>query len=157
MHNIAIFPGTFDPITLGHINLVERAQKLFDKVIVAVAKSDKKTPLFTLDERVHFAQNALQNLENVAVLGFDCLLYQFANQQGASIILRGVRSVTDFEYELQSACINRIFDSKLESIFLTPAQKYFQVSSSLVRELISFADDISAFVPPIVIQHLKAK
>ena len=142
-----IYPGTFDPITNGHVDLIERASRLFSKVIVAVAISKKKTPRFDVKTRVKLCQDAIAHLDNVEVLGFDRLLAEFAKEQGAAIILRGLRAVSDFEYEFQLASMNRRLAPELESMFLTPDEKYAYISSSLVKEIAELGGDISAFVP----------
>ena len=153
-----IYPGTFDPITNGHIDLVERACKLFDKIVVAIASSEKKGPLFTLGERIELAQQALAHLgDKVEVQGFNCLMVDFLNQCGAQAVLRGLRAVSDFEYEFQLANMNRALSADAESIFLTPAEQHSYISSSLVREIGSLGGDISAFVHPVVAKALKKK
>lgn len=148
--NIAVYAGTFDPITYGHIDLVERASRMFDKVIIAIAANAKKNPLFTLAERVELAQNVLSKNNNVTVFGFDTLLTDFAQQQGANIFLRGMRAVADFDYEFQLANANRCLAPKIESIFLMPAEKYAYVSSSIVREIAMLGGEVNAFVPDLV-------
>ncbi len=155
MTKIAIYPGTFDPITNGHTDLIERATYLFDKVIVAVAKATSKSPVFTLDERVSLASDVLSPLENVEVCGFDILLVKFMQQKEATIILRGLRAVSDFEYEFQLASMNRHLSDKIETVFLTPAEQYTFISSSLVREIARLGGDVSQFVNPNVVAALK--
>jgi len=147
MSNIAIYPGTFDPITNGHYDLVRRASKLFDKVIVAIAKGSSKQPIFSLEERVLLTSSVLEDISNVEVCGFDTLLIDFAQQKQANIILRGLRAVSDFEYEFQLASMNRHLSAEIETLFLTPAEEYSYISSSLVREVASLGGDISPFVP----------
>lgn len=142
----AIYPGTFDPITNGHSDLIQRACRLFDRVIVAVAANPKKAPLFNLDERVALAREVLAGMEKVEVCGFDSLLADFAREQGAAVILRGLRAVSDFEYEFQLAGMNRRLAPGVETIFLTPAEKYTFISSSLVKEVASLGGDIEDFV-----------
>ena len=142
-----IYPGTFDPVTNGHIDLTERACRLFDKVIVAVASSSRKHPMFSLEERVEMASVALAHLPNVEVLGFDKLLVDFAAEQDAVAVLRGLRAVSDFEYEFQLANMNRALSDRLESIFLTPAERFSYISSSLVKEIGSLGGNVSQFVP----------
>lgn len=151
----AIYPGTFDPITNGHSDLISRAAHLFDKVVVAVAANPKKTPLFNLEERVELAREVLSGLKNVEVLGFDTLLADFANDQGARVILRGLRAVSDFEYEFQLAGMNRRLAPNIETLFLTPAEKYTFISSSLVKEVAALGGDITDFVDPKVKAALK--
>ena len=142
----AIYPGTFDPITNGHSDLIQRACRLFDKVVVAVAANPKKAPLFNLEERVELAQQVLVGLDRVEVCGFDSLLADFAHEQGATVILRGLRAVSDFEYEFQLAGMNRRLAPDVETIFLTPAEKYTFISSSLVKEVASLGGDVEDFV-----------
>lgn len=154
---IIIYPGTFDPITNGHVDLVERASRLFHKVVVSIAAGKKKGPLFSLQERVELAQKCLTHLDNVEVRGFDNLLIHYAHEQGARCVLRGLRAVADFEYELQLANMNRAMDSQFESIFLTPSEHLSYISSSLVREIASFGGDITPFVPPLVAKALQER
>jgi pantetheine-phosphate adenylyltransferase len=145
-----VYPGTFDPITNGHIDLVERACRLFDHVIVAVAASSRKNPLFTLDERVDLAQQTLAHLPNIEVCGFDILLVDFVRQKEASAVLRGLRAVSDFEYEFQLANMNRALEPTMESLFLTPAEHLSYISSSIVREIAVLGGDVGKFVAPAV-------
>ena len=154
---LIIYPGTFDPITHGHTDLIERASRLFDRVCVAIAKSEKKKPLFSLEERIELANSALSHLDNVEVTGFDYLMVHYAQDIKADAVLRGLRAVSDFEYEFQLANMNRALSADTETIFLTPAEKHSYISSSLVREIASLNGDISAFVHPIVAKALKAK
>lgn len=155
MKKIAIYPGTFDPITNGHTDLVERAAKLFDQVIVAIAASTQKKPMLDLELRISLASQVLSHLNNVEVTGFDCLLARFAEKRGANIIVRGLRAVSDFEYEFQLANMNRALNPEIESVFLTPAEQYSFVSSSLVREISSLHGDVSKFIHPVVDAALK--
>jgi len=157
MNNIAVYAGTFDPITYGHVDLLERAVTIFDMIIVAIAASTPKNPLFTLDERVQLTADVLSRFDNVKVLGFDGLLLEFANNHQANVILRGLRTVTDFDYEFQLASMNRHLNSAIESIFLMPAEKYMSISSSLVREIASLGGDVASFVPAQVVAALKNK
>ena len=143
----AIYPGTFDPITNGHLDLVQRAAHLFDKVVVGVAESAGKTPVMPLTERIQLAQDALIGIRNAEVCGFNTLLIEFVKQQGASVIIRGLRAVSDFEYEFQLASMNRHLDASVETVFLTPAEQYSYISSSLLREIARLGGDISPFVP----------
>ena len=152
-----VYPGTFDPITNGHVDLVERASRLFHHVIVAIASSKKKQPLFNLEERISLAENALSHLDNIEVLGFDYLLVNFVKDHNADAILRGLRAVSDFEYEFQLANMNRALSPEIESIFLTPSEKLSYISSSLVKEIGSLGGDINAFVPPCVSDALTTK
>jgi pantetheine-phosphate adenylyltransferase len=153
--NCVIYPGTFDPITNGHVDLTERAARLFDRVVVAIAHSQKKTPLFSLEERVALCEIALEHLDNVEVVGFSNLLTDFARSQNARCVLRGLRAVADFEYEFQLANMNRAIYPEFESIFLTPSEHLSYISSSLVREIAALQGDISPFVPAQVAAALK--
>lgn len=152
-----VYPGTFDPITNGHIDLVQRAAKLFDKVVVAVASSSKKNPLFTVEERVALCTDVLSHIENIEICGFDCLLKDIVQEKGAYGVVRGLRAVSDFEYEFQLANMNRALDSSMESLFLTPAEHLSYISSSLVREIASLNGDVSKFVPKQVTEALSKK
>lgn len=154
MNQTAIYPGTFDPMTNGHVDLVQRAAKRFDEVLVAVAGSGSKTPCFTLERRIDLARDALRRCGNVRVLGFTGLLVQFAQQEGAAVILRGLRAVSDFEYEFQLASMNRRLAPEVETMFLTPDEGYTFISSSLVREIASLGGDVSGFVPAAVQEAL---
>lgn len=157
MNTTAIYPGTFDPITNGHIDLVMRAGKLFDRVIVAVAINPSKEPVFSVQERVALANQTLKDLTNVEVCGFDGLLVDVAKQKGASVIIRGLRAVSDFEHEFQLAGMNRKMQPDVETLFLTPAEQYSYISASLVREIASLGGDVSDFVAPCVADALKSK
>jgi pantetheine-phosphate adenylyltransferase len=143
---IAVYPGTFDPITNGHSDLVQRASRLFDLVIVAVAAGGHKRPAFSLEQRIELARTALASIGNVEVCGFDGRLVQFARGRGAQVILRGLRAVSDFEYEFQLASMNRRLVPEIETLFLTPAEQYAFISSSLVREIATLGGDVSEFV-----------
>lgn len=149
MHNIAIYPGTFDPITNGHTDLIDRASRIFDKVIVAVAENSDKVPLFNLQERVSLTAKVLAKMDNVEVHGFNSLLADYAKNMGANIILRGLRAVSDFEFEFQLAGMNRKIAPTLETLFLTPAEQYAYISSTLVKEIARLGGDVSDFVDPI--------
>lgn len=144
----AIYPGTFDPITNGHSDLILRASQIFERIIVAIAANPKKAPLFNLEERVTLAEGALAGLDNVEVCGFDSLLADFAAERGAKVILRGLRAVSDFEYEFQLAGMNRRLAPDVETMFLTPAETYTFLSSSLVKEVAELGGDVSEFVDP---------
>ena len=150
----AIYPGTFDPITNGHIDLVQRAGRLFDKVIVAVARNAEKQPVLSVDERVSLSQEALSSMDNVVVCDFSNLLVDFMREHNATVIVRGLRAVSDFEYEFQLASMNRHLDESIETVFLTPAEQYSYISSSLVREIARLGGDISSFVPANVTRAL---
>ena len=152
-----IYPGTFDPITNGHVDLTERAARLFDRVVVAIAYSEKKTPLFTLEQRIELCEQSLVHLDNVEVLGFNNLLIDFAKSQGSRCVLRGLRAVADFEYEFQLANMNRAMYPEFESVFLTPSEHLSYISSSLVREIAAMGGDITAFVPRNVALALSKK
>lgn len=157
MEHKAIYPGTFDPITSGHEDIVRRASRLFSEVIVAVADSPGKRPLFSLDERVEMAAATLADCPNVRVTGFSGLLMKFAHEQGAQVIVRGLRAVSDFEYEFQLAGMNRKLFPELETLFLTPAEQYMFISASLVREVAQLGGDVSKFVSPLILDRIAAK
>lgn len=142
----AVYPGTFDPVTNGHSDLIQRASKLFDHVIVGVAENPGKGATFSLEERVEMTREALSGIANIEVRGFNCLLVDFVEKNGASVILRGLRAVSDFEYEFQLAGMNRRLAPEVETLFLTPAEQYAYISSSLVKEIAAHGGDISAFV-----------
>jgi pantetheine-phosphate adenylyltransferase len=148
MIKTALYPGTFDPITNGHYDIIERALKLFDRVIVAVAESHSKKPMFTLDERVSMANAAVKGLENVEVIGFDNLTIELAREHGADILIRGLRAVSDFEYELQLGYLNHSLDAGIETVYLMPNLKHAFISSSIVRNLLSFNGKTDHLLPP---------
>ncbi len=150
----AMYPGTFDPITLGHEDLVRRASRLFDKVVVAIAANPGKEPMFTLEERVALAKSVMSDTENVEVTGYEGLTVDFARANGLQVIVRGLRAISDFEYEFQLATMNRHLTDEVETAFLTPTEKYTFISSSLVREVCSMGGDISKFVAPQVCKAL---
>ena len=152
-----VYPGTFDPVTNGHIDLVERASRLFDRVVIGIASSQRKSPLFTIEERIELASECLQHVPNVEIHGFDCLLVNFVTDCNADAIMRGLRAVSDFEYEFQLANMNRALSPEIESIFLTPSEKFSYISSSLVREISSLKGDVSQFVPANVAKALAAR
>ena len=152
--NTILYPGTFDPITKGHMDLVGRAAKLFDRVVVAVAASPKKNPAFSLEQRVELAQEVLKEHANVEVVGFSTLLAHFAREVEANVFLRGLRAVSDFEYEFQLANMNRQLAPDVESLFLTPSEKYSYISSTLVREIAALGGDVTNFVHPVVHEAL---
>ncbi|MGD8407757.1 MAG: pantetheine-phosphate adenylyltransferase [Thiohalophilus sp.] len=158
MMRIAIYPGTFDPITNGHSDLVQRASRLFDKVIVAIAAGGTgKQPVFSLDERINMATEVLQELGNVRVSGFDKLLVDFMQEQNATVIIRGLRAVSDFEYEFQLASMNRHLAENIETVFMTPAEEYSYISSSLVREVARLGGNVSPFVHEKVVAALSKR
>ncbi|MEX2126547.1 MAG: pantetheine-phosphate adenylyltransferase [Woeseia sp.] len=146
----AMYPGTFDPITLGHEDLVRRASRLFDKVVVAIAANPGKEPMFSLDERVELARSVLGDFGGVEVTGYDGLTVNFAEEHGLRVIVRGLRAISDFEYEFQLANMNRHLTDEVETAFLTPTETYTYISSSLVREIASLGGDVSEFVSPAV-------
>lgn len=154
---IAIYPGTFDPITNGHTDLIHRAAKLFDKVIVAVAASSGKRPRFSLQERVDLANRVLAGVPQVEIIEFDTLLVDFTRQCKADVILRGLRAVSDFEYEFQLAGMNRRLAPEVETMFLTPAEQFAYISSSLVKEIAALGGNVSEFVHPLVVEALNGK
>lgn len=154
---VAIYPGTFDPFTRGHEDLVRRASLLFNRVVVAVAESRGKAPIFTLDERVQIARDVVAPFGNVDVVGFDGLLMDFLRAQNARLILRGLRAVSDFEYEFQMAGMNRKLFPDVETVFLTPAEEYMFISATMVREIARLGGDVSKFVQPAVYQRLLQK
>lgn len=153
----AVYPGTFDPFTRGHEDLVRRAALLFDRVIVAVAESRGKGPIFTLDERVEIAREVVAPFSNVEVVGFDGLLMDFLRSRNARLILRGLRAVSDFEYEFQLAGMNRKLFPDVETVFLTPSDEYMFISATMVREIARMGGDVSKFVQPAVYQRLLQK
>ncbi|MBH3439039.1 MULTISPECIES: pantetheine-phosphate adenylyltransferase [Pseudomonas] len=152
--NRVLYPGTFDPITRGHGDLVERASRLFEHVVVAVAASPKKNPLFPLERRVELARAVTAHLPNVEVIGFSCLLANLVKEQKATILLRGLRAVSDFEFEFQLANMNRVLAPDAESMFLTPSENYSYISSTLVREIAALGGDVTKFVHPLVKEAL---
>jgi pantetheine-phosphate adenylyltransferase len=153
----AVYPGTFDPITNGHEDLIQRASRLFDEVVVGVAHSQAKRPFFSLDERVGLAREVLATYPNVSVMGFGGLLSEFVREQGATVILRGLRAVSDFEYEFQLAGMNRRLAPGVETLFLTPSDKYLFLSATIVREIAVLGGDISAFVHPLTAERMRDK
>jgi len=157
MNHMVIYPGTFDPITLGHEDLVRRAARLFDRVLVGIADSRGKQPVFTLEERVDMAKAVLAVYPNVEVVGFTGLLMKFIRAQEARVILRGLRAVSDFEFEFQMAGMNRIMHPDVETLFLTPSEQFMFISASMVREIGSLGGDVSHFVQPLIAQRLREK
>ena len=153
----AIYPGSFDPVTNGHVDVVERARKLFDEVIVAVAHNDEKQPLFPLPERLDLLQQTVGKMENVRIAQFHGLLVDFAAAQETSAVIRGLRAVSDFEFEFQMALMNRKLESSVETIFLMPKEEYTYLSSRLVKEIARLGGDVSKFVPDLVAKALRKK
>lgn len=156
-NRIAVYPGTFDPITLGHEDIVRRAADLFDEVIVAVAGSSNKNTLFSLDERVALANSVFGHTDNIRVVGFSGLLMQFVQDQGAKMVIRGLRAASDFEYEFQLAGMNRKLYPQFETLFLTPSEQFMFISSSLVREVATLGGDVQAFVSHSVNDAIRQK
>ncbi|MBT4923710.1 MAG: pantetheine-phosphate adenylyltransferase [Candidatus Thioglobus sp.] len=155
MKKVAIYPGSFDPITNGHMDLIRRASKLFDKVIIGITQNSKKPSFLNIDQRLVAAKTALKEIDNIEILSFNTLLVDFASAQNAQVILRGLRAVSDFEYEFQLSGMNKHLNPNIETLFMTPAEQYANISSSLVREILSLGGDISAFVPKSVEKLLK--
>ena len=154
---IAVYPGSFDPITLGHLDVVKRAAQLFDQVIVGVASRQEKHPLFSWPERVRLAREVVKGMDGVSVQGFDCLLVEFAQQEHAQAIIRGMRAVMDFDYEFQMALTNRKLAPAVETVFFVPSERYFYLSSSLVRELAAKGGELTCFVPEPVVRALRRR
>ena len=157
MNRYAVYPGTFDPITNGHQDLVRRAASIFERVIVAIAANPNKAPMFSLDMRVDLARRVLSDLPNVQVLGYSGLTVEFARKQGARVIVRGLRAVSDFEFEFQLANMSRHLERDIETVFLTPQEQFTFISSTLVREIAVLGGDVSEFVHPIVEEELKKR
>lgn len=155
--NTVLYPGTFDPITMGHMDLVGRAAKLFDRVVVAVAASPKKNPAFPLEERVELAREVLKQHSNVEVVGFSTLLAHFTREVGANVLLRGLRAVSDFEYEFQLANMNRKLEPRLDTLFMMTGEDSFYISSRFVREVATLGGDVSSMVPPNVSRALRQR
>lgn len=154
---IAIYPGTFDPFTNGHLDITERASKLFDKVVVTIAKNTKKSPMFSIDQRISFINEATNHLPNVTANSFEGLLVNFADSQKAVAIIRGLRAVSDFEFEFQMALMNRRLKKEITTVFLMPHEKYTYLNSSIVREVARFGGDVDKLVPQMVAEVLKKK
>jgi pantetheine-phosphate adenylyltransferase len=157
MNNKAVYPGTFDPMTLGHEDLVRRASRLFDHVVLAVADSRTKRPMFTLAERIDMARDTLADVKNVSVTGFSGLLMNFVQEHGARVVMRGVRAVSDFDYEFQLAGMNRKLYPDVETVFMTPGEEHMFLSATLVREISVMGGDVSKFVSPMIAERLKTK
>ncbi len=154
---IAVYPGSFDPVTYGHLDIIKRASKVADKLVVGVLKNSAKKPLFTETERVKMIETVCEGMDNIEVISFDGLLIDFVHNIGAGFIVRGLRAITDFEYEMQLALTNRVMSSDIDTIFLTTNLKYSYLSSSIVKEIAAYNGDISAFVEPIVEKEIKKK
>jgi len=148
MKKIAIYPGSFDPITNGHVDLIKRASKIFDEVIIAITQNANKSSFLSIDQRVGAVESSIDSLSNTRVLSFNSLLVDFARDHDAQIIIRGLRAVSDFEYEFQLSGMNKRLNSEIETLFMTPSEEFANISSSLVREILSLGGDISPFVPP---------
>lgn len=157
MKHIAVYPGTFDPVTNGHIDLVERSLRIFGEVIVAVAENPKKAPLFPLEERIAMLKAVTVNYKNVVIEGFDGLLVEYVRKKGAVAIIRGLRAVSDFEYEMQMALMNRRLDSNIETVFLMPNVEYSFITSTIVKEAASYGGDVSSLAPQVIVEKLKEK
>ncbi len=155
--NIAVYPGTFDPITNGHIDLVERSLGIFDEVIIALAPNPKKIPLFTIEERIEMIKTATKGLQNVKTDVFNGLLVNYAKKKKAKAIIRGLRAVSDFEYEFQMALMNRRLDSRIETVFLMPSEEYSYLTSTIIKEIAAFKGSVKGLVPKIVEDKLKEK
>lgn len=153
----AIYPGSFDPVTNGHLDVIERARKLFDEVIVAVAYNDQKQPLFTLDERLELLRATIGQADHVSIAPLDGLLVDFAKEQNATAVIRGLRAVSDFEFEFQMALMNRKLEASVETIFLMPKEEYTYLSSRIVKEIARLGGDIAVFVPPPVVAAFARK
>ena len=153
----AVYPGTFDPMTMGRVDLVNRASKLFDSVIIAIASSDSKKPMFSLEERIEIGNKIFADDPKVEVVGFSGLLVNFAKENDANILIRGLRVVADFEYEFQLANMNRAMSPDIESVFLTPKEEYSYISSSLVKEIATMGGDVTRFVDPVTLEALNQK
>jgi pantetheine-phosphate adenylyltransferase len=157
MKHVAVYPGTFDPVTKGHVDLVERSLSIFDEIIVAIAANPRKEPLFTLDERIHMFAKVTERFERMKIEGFDGLLVDYVKEKKAVGIIRGLRAVSDFEYEMQMALMNRRLDNTIETVFLMPNEEYSFITSTIVKEAASYGGDVSSLVPKIVVEKLKKK
>lgn len=154
---IAIYPGTFDPITLGHLDIVERASKLFDRVIITLAINSIKTPLFSKQERLEFIEDAVNDIPNVSVASFEGMLIKFAEKSNAIAVIRGLRAISDFEFEFQLALMNRKQNPEITTVFLMPNEKYTYLNSTIIREVARFGGDVNSFITPLVARKLKEK
>jgi pantetheine-phosphate adenylyltransferase len=157
MKHLAVYPGTFDPVTNGHLDLVERSLRIFDHVIVAIAENPRKEPLFSLKERIALFKEVTKHYQRVSIEGFDGLLVDYVRKKNAVAIIRGLRAVSDFEYEMQMALMNRRLDNNIETVFLMPNEEYSFITSTIVREAASYGGDVSSLVPNVVVQKLKKK
>jgi len=157
MKHVAVYPGTFDPVTKGHVDLVERSLSIFDELIVAIAANPRKEPLFTLEERIDMFKKVTNQFKRVRIEGFDGLLVDYVKAKKAVGIIRGLRAVSDFEYEMQMALMNRRLDNTIETVFLMPNEEYSFITSTIVREAASYGGDVSSLVPKIVVEKLKKK
>jgi pantetheine-phosphate adenylyltransferase len=157
METRAVYPGSFDPVTNGHIDLIQRSAALFDKVVVAILRNAEKAPLFTIEERAEMLEEAVRDLKNVSITSFAGLLIDFVEQLGASVIVRGIRAVSDYEYELQMALMNRRLSNKVETVFMLPSESYSYLSSKLVKEISQLGGSIHGLVPPDVETRLSSK
>jgi pantetheine-phosphate adenylyltransferase len=155
--SVAIYPGSFDPVTNGHLDLIERGQKMFDRLIVAVLKNTEKEPMFSVPERVEMLREVTRQWESVEIDVFEGLLVDYARKRGAAVILRGIRAVSDYEYELQMALMNRKLEPRLETVFMMPGETYSYLSAKVVREIAHFGGPLAGLVPPTVEQRLRAK
>jgi pantetheine-phosphate adenylyltransferase len=153
----AIYPGTFDPITLGHLDILQRAAKLFDQVIITLAINSSKTPLFSKEERLEFIKDAVKKIPNVSVDSFEGMLIKFAEKMNASAVIRGLRAISDFEFEFQLALMNRKQNQEITTVFLMPHEKYTYLNSTIIREVARFGGDVSSFITPLVLEKLKEK
>jgi pantetheine-phosphate adenylyltransferase len=157
MKKIAIYPGTFDPLTNGHIDLIQRTLTIFDEVVIAVAPSKKKSPLFTTEERIQLIKDSIKDFRGASVESFDNLLVSYAKEKGSVAIIRGLRAISDYEYELQMALTNRRLDSSVETVFMMPSEEHTFISSSIVKEVASFGGPVTGLVPEAVEKALKEK
>lgn len=154
---LAIYPGSFDPVTLGHLDIIERASKLFDHLIIGVLNNSAKKPLFSVEERVHMLEEVTKEIPNVEVQSFDGLMVEFARESGVRAVVRGLRAITDFEYELQIAQLNRVMAPEIDTVFLTTNLKYAYLSSSSVKEVAAYGGDITPFLTPYVVEQVHKK
>ncbi len=157
MKRIAVYPGTFDPVTNGHLDLIQRCLRIFDEVIVAVAANPKKQPLFPLEERIAMLNTATNEYRHVVIEGFAGLLVEYAKEKKAAGIIRGLRAISDFEYEMQMALMNRRLDSNVEAVFMMPSEEYSFITSTIVKEVASYGGDVSSLVPSVVVEKLKKR